>query len=164
MKKEYDRLHRKCLGYRKASSEKDLEIKKKDLEIERLKAQKIKETPKEERVKKVATRSILPVNPPQSGPPQSGMLSLNPPQSGLPQSSPIDIDIEENLDTGKDENINRDIDIETEKDPESETGSAKIYSGWATNSGLTPCVTPKREKNYWEDKQSTSRQSVHLKK
>ena len=146
MKREYERLHRKCIGLRKASRENDLEIKRKELELERLKAQKVKEAPKEERVKKAAARSILLINPPQSGPPQSGMMNPNPPQSGLPQSSPIDIDVEENLETGKEENVNKDLDIETEKDPGSDTGSAKVYSGWATNSGLTPCVTPKRER------------------
>ena len=50
MKKEYDKLQRKCLNFKKASCEKDIEIKKKDLEIERLKAQKLKETPKKDSI------------------------------------------------------------------------------------------------------------------
>ena len=48
----------------------------------------------------------------------------------------IDIDID----------IDKDIDIETEKEQESDAGSEKIPPGYGTNTGFTPCVTPKRER------------------
>ena len=119
IKMEYRKLHKKCNEYRKISSEREVEIKKIKIELGKLKAQKVKETPEDERQKITAARSLLKGN------------------QDLPQSNPIDTDNEE-IEVDKEDKDKED------KDPEMDTDPDLVCSGWATNTGLTPVGTPKR--------------------
>ena len=128
LKKEHEKINKKYLHYKQQSSNQDLELKKKDIEIERLnKTQKTSEELEENRTPKKAVRRLNNSNPPQCGPPQCGLLQNNdenPPQCGPPQC-------------GKQQTFR------TESEPE--TGPEdNIPSGYGLNSGLTPIGTPKR--------------------
>ena len=143
LKKEHDKIKKKYLSLKQLSSNKDLELKKKDIEIGKFsKSQNSKETPEENRTPKKAVRRTTDPNPPQCGPPQCGLpknKEENPPQCGPPQC-------------GIQENEN-----------ESDTGSeGNIPSGYGLNTGFTPVGTPTREqKSQGRSKPSLDGNSEH---
>ena len=118
MNVEYKKIHKKCNEQRKISSEREAEIKRLNSELGKLRTQKAKETPKDEKQKKTAARSLLKE------------------KQDIPNSIPFDTDNEE-TEVDKEEKGKED------KDPEIDTDPDIICSGWATNTGLTPVSTPK---------------------
>ena len=62
MNLDYRKIHKKCNEQRKLNSEKEAEIKRLNYEIGKLRSQKAKDTPIDERNKKVAARNLLKEN------------------------------------------------------------------------------------------------------
>ena len=143
-------MNKKYLHYKQQSSNKDLELKKKDIEIERLnKTQKTNEVQEDNRKPKKAIRRLNNSNPPQCGPPQCGLPQNNQNnEENPPQCGPSQCGLQQHR-------------TEVASQSESDTGPEEnTSSGYGLNSRLTPIGTPKRSQGSQERKKYNQDESL----